>query len=381
MLGVATLITVVSVMDGFTDSLKSKFLGANPHIVITRMDAQPLAEWRALIDNISKTKYVHSVAPLAIGQAMISKENTVSGVLVRGIDPEIEARSGLLESTIIRGSLAELNSDDMPTILIGKELMYSQGLIPGREITIISPTMTRGAFGIIPKMQKMKVVGYFDTGIYEHNRTLAYMNLTDAQNFFIMGDNVSAVTVTLSHPDKSSEVASQLQLSLNNGELTGATYWVRDWLSMNESLFAALKLEQYAMFVILTLIIVVASFNIVSMITVTVKDKRKDIAIIRAMGGSEKLIRKAFVRQGLIIGTAGTILGNILALIIALILMNFKIITLPKEIYNSDTIPITLSPEIFIIVTVCAVAITYIASIVPARMSAKTDPIEAIRND
>ncbi|MDR2104217.1 MAG: FtsX-like permease family protein, partial [Deferribacteraceae bacterium] len=247
-------------------------------------------------------------------------------------------------------------------------------------VTLISPTTARGAFGIIPKMTKFRVAGFFDTGMYEHNRSLVYISLRDAQTFYKLGSEVNGIGVIVKDADAAPALAERMQADLN-AIPDGRRYWVRDWLTMNGSLFAALKLEEYALFIVLTLITIVASFNIVSMITVTVKDKRRDIAILRAMGADAKLIEKIFVRQGIFIGVLGTVLGGVLALLIAVVLQNFKIITVPKEIYYSDTIPILLSPEVFIVVTVCALVITYFASKIPARMCAKIDPLEAIRND
>jgi lipoprotein-releasing system permease protein len=381
MLGVTTLIIVISVMDGFTDNLKKKFLGTNPHIILSQSDGSGMWDWKGLIKTAEAYPGVKTAVPFILGQAMLANDRKVNGVIVRGLDIEAEKRSGGIPETVTDGSFDALSeSGDLPAILLGREIIFSMGVSIGSEITLISPSSTRGAFGIIPKMTKFKVAGFFDTGMYEHNRSLVYISLKDAQDFYKLGDEVNGIGIIVNDADAAPALAEKMQEDFNSIP-DGRRYWVRDWLTMNDSLFAALKLEEYALFIILTLITIVASFNIVSMITVTVKDKRRDIAILRAMGAPAKLIENIFVRQGMIIGLLGTLLGNLLALLIAVLLKNFKIITVPKEIYYSDTIPILLSPGVFVAVTVCALIIAYLASKVPARICAKIDPLEAIRND
>ncbi len=382
MLGVATLITVISVMDGFTSNLKEKFLGADPHIVVNTMTGKPLDDWEGVAAKIAAMPQVMGVSPYVSEQVMITNDRKVNGVIVRGVIPEDEEKNTGFQLNIVRGSwdgLAPSGKDALPGALLGKDIVASMGLIVGDKITLMSSTGQRGAFGIVPKMRRFVVAGFFDAGFEAYNKSLIYIDLKQAQDFFALGDSVYGIGVMLKNPDRAEPVAKKMQLELNK-EYNGFL-WASDWLSRNSRLFDALKLEEFALFVILTLIIIVASFNIVSMITVTVKDKRKDVAILRAMGAPEKLIRKIFVRQGLIIGVAGTILGDILALVLGLVLKNFKIIKVPKDIYFSDSIPVLLSPEVFFVVTVCALVITYVAAIFPARISAKMDPIEAIRND
>lgn len=401
MLGVATLITVISVMDGFIDNLKQKFLGVNPHIMVTRVSAAPISSWQNIVKDIEQVPHVSGAAPFILSNAIISNGSRAMGVIVRGIDPVAEAKVSSLESTItmggvsqhsagslqendsfevtpVTGKLTDLQASALPGILPGKEFMFSLGISVGSEVTVISPTNSRGAFGMVPRMKKFRVVGFVDTGMYEYNRTMVYIALDDAQSFFQMGDGISGIGVMTDNANNAAKISKDIEQTLNTN---GKAYWARDWLSMNESLFSALTLERYALFVVLTMITIVASFNIVSMITVTVKDKKKEIAILRAMGAEEKFIERIFVRQGLFIGALGTLLGNALALGIALLLKNFHIINIPKEIYYSDTVPVKLSLEVYVVVTVCALLITYIAAKIPSRMSAKIDPIEAIRND
>jgi lipoprotein-releasing system permease protein len=382
MLGVATLITVISVMDGFTENLKTKFMGATANIIVNRMDRQPIPDSDKLIADIEAMPHITGAAPAIIRQGMISSERTVVGLEVYGVDPVAQDRVMKLSEQIVRGEYSDLNNGaghGLPGILLGRELMYILGVVEGKEVTLISPNGARGAFGIVPKMRKFRVAGFIDTGIGKVNETIAYVTMEDAAELF-RAEGVEFSNVMVDNPDNSIALAGDVDRLLNiNPEF--ADYWVRDWLSMNMELLDALRLEQYALFIILTMIVVVASFNIVSMISVTVKDKRRDIAILRTMGASESFIGKVFVRQGLIIGTAGTVLGNLLALVIAFVLTHYKIIEINEDIYMSSTIPIKLSLSIFVITTICSLAITYLASIIPSRLSARIDPIEALRND
>ncbi|MDR0454012.1 MAG: ABC transporter permease [Deferribacteraceae bacterium] len=382
MLGVSALITVISVMNGFTANLKEKFLGAEPHITVNNMTGVTINGWEDLAAEIAALPYVTGVSPYVTDQAVITTERKVNGVIVRGIIPDDEEFGAGLNLDIIRGSWGDIavsGNDDLPGILVGKEILFSLGLVTGSKITLMSSAITQGAFGIIPKMRRFRVAGYFDAGFEAYNKSLIYMDLKQAQDFFGIGNSISGIGVMVKNPDKAESIANSMQTELNRDE--ERFLWVSDWLSRNGKLFDALKLEEYALFVILTLIIIVASFSIVSMITVTVKDKRKDVAILRAMGASEKLIRNIFTRQGIIIGALGTALGDLLAFVLCFALKNFKIIKVPKDIYFSDTIPVLISPRVFITVTICALLITYVAAVLPARISAKTDPIEAIRND
>lgn len=373
-LGVATLIVVINVMIGFEDNLKNKILGANSHIIVTKIDSSPVTEWESVKDDLTTVDGVKSASPFLLSQVLLTSERSVSGVVVRGIIPETEKEVTNIKKFMKKGDLDSLGVDEY-NIIVGKDLALNLGLTVGDDVVLVSPFGKKGPFGFTPKMKHFTITGIFDTGMYEYNNSLAYIPLKVAQEFFETGDIVTGFSVNVQDVDKAYDVALNIRKKLE------FPLWARDWFTMNQNLFSALKLEKAAMFVILTLITIVASFNIMSLITMTVKDKKRDIAILRAMGAKGSFIRKIFIRQGMMIGVAGTIIGNIIAYIICYVLENYKIISLPEDVYFMDRIPVKIVPEVFLIVSVSAIVITYLSSLVPSIHAAKFDPIEALRNE
>lgn len=379
MLGTATLIIVVGVMSGFADNLKEKMMGSNPNIIVTNYDSTPVLNYDRIMDKIALVKGVKYVSPFVNAQAVISTSDNVSGVIVKGVDPKGEQQVSKIESFMIFGSIDDLNStsDDIPAIILGTDLAFSINASLDDTITLISPQGSRrGPFGITPKMRKFKVKGIFDTGVYEYNSTLAYINIKTAQDFVGLGEySATGLGVSIERGYDAVSLSNTIASSIER------RIWVRDWLSMSASLFSALKLEQYAMFIVLTLIIIVASFSIVSMIAITIKDKYKDIAILRTYGASASFIKGIFIRQGIIVGILGTCLGNISAFLLSILITKYEIIKLPKDVYFMSTLPINMDIKVYILVTVCAITITFLASLYPSSQAAKMSPVDALRND
>ncbi|MBZ4644233.1 MAG: lipoprotein releasing system, transrane protein LolC/E family [Deferribacteraceae bacterium] len=373
-LGVATLIVVINVMIGFENNLRDKILGANSHIIVNRIDSSPISNWQEIESQIKTVEGVKGVSPFLLNQVLLTSERSVSGVIVRGIVPETEINVTNIEKYMKEGDLKSLDGEDF-NIVIGKDLANSLALTVGDEIVMVSPFGKKGPLGFTPRMKRFKITGIFDTGMYEYNNTLTLIPLKAAQKFFELDDIVTGFSVSVFDVNKAGEISHAIRKKL------GFPLWSRDWFSMNQNLFSALKLEKAAMFIILTLITVVASFNIMSLITMTVKDKKRDIAILRAMGASSKFIRNIFIRQGLIIGLIGIAVGNIIGYAICYVLENYKIISLPEDVYFMDRIPVKIVPEVFILVSISAIVITFISSIIPSIHASKLDPIEALRNE
>lgn len=305
--------------------------------------------------------------------------SSVSGIIIKGIDTELEKTVSKISSFITFGSLDDIKNrqeGEPYGILLGKDLAFSLMAGVGDTITLISPQLNRGPFGLNPKMRSFIVKGIFDTGVYEYNSSMAYISLEAAQDFIGLKDNsVTGISVAVEKGVDSIDLTYTINLKIEN------KYWARDWLSMNKSLFSALELEKYAMFIVLTLIIIVASFSIVSMIAITVKDKQKDIAILRAYGASSSFIRRIFIKQGLIVGIMGTALGNLVALVLSILVTKYKLIKLPADIYFMDSLPLNIDAGVYLFVSVCAVFITFLASLFPSNQSAKMNIVDGIRND
>lgn len=379
MLGTATLILVVSVMSGFTNNLKEKMMGTNSDIVITDFSTVPVRDYEKLMQEVKKIKGVKAAAPFVNTQAVSMSGSGVSGIIIKGIDADLEKTVSKISSFITFGSLDDIKNrqeGEPYGILLGKDLAFSLMAGVGDTITLISPQLNRGPFGLNPKMRSFIVKGIFDTGVYEYNASMAYVSIEAAQEFIGLKENsVTGISVSAEQGINSIDLTYTINQQIEN------KYWARDWLSMNQSLFSALELEKYAMFIVLTLIIIVASFSIVSMIAITVKDKQKDIAILRAYGASSSCIRSIFIRQGLIVGIIGTALGNITALLLSILVTKYKLIKLPADIYFMDSLPLNIDYHVYLFVSVCAVLITFLASLFPSNQSAKMNIVDGIRND
>jgi len=270
-LGVATLIVVTNVFTGFENNLKEKILGANSHIIVNRLDANNVDDWQSVENKISKVEGVVAVSPFIFSQVLLSGPNNVSGVMLRGVIPEKEAQAINIKQFMVAGDFNNISRiyDNKSGIVVGKDLALALGVRLHGEIVMIAPFGKKGPFGFTPKMKKFVVVGVFDSGMYDYNNGLAFIDVKAAQSFFEYKDVVTGFSVKVTDVDKASKIAKDIAAVL------GFPYWARDWLSMNQNLFSALELEKAAMFVILTLIVIVASFNIVSLITMTVKDKKE----------------------------------------------------------------------------------------------------------
>lgn len=379
MLGTATLILVVSVMSGFTNNLKEKMMGTNSDIVITDFSTVPVRDYEKLMREVKTIKGVKAAAPFVNTQAVSMSGSGVSGIIIKGIDTDLEKTVSKIASFISFGSLDDIKSrqeGEPYGILLGKDLAFSLMAGVGDTITLISPQLNRGPFGLNPKMRSFIVKGIFDTGVYEYNAGMAYICIEAAQDFIGLKENsVTGISVAVEQGVNSIDLTYTINQKIEN------KYWARDWLSMNKSLFSALELEKYAMFIVLTLIIIVASFSIVSMIAITVKDKQKDIAILRAYGAGSSFIRSIFIRQGLIVGIIGTVLGNVTALLISILVTKYKLIKLPEDIYFMDSLPLNIDYHVYLFVSVCAVLITFLASLFPSNQSAKMNIVDGIRND
>ena len=385
--GLMALIVVLAVMTGFTDSLRDKILGINSHIVVQRL-GKGITDYREVSEIVLQTDGVLAVTPYTYSQTMLSVPDASSGAIVRGIDPDSANNVLSLGTQLTEGSITDLAEDNrqlgnsetsknlsrsLPGIILGKELARSLRVDMGDNIRLFSPSGPLTPMGVIPKIKTCRVVGIFDTGMYEYDSSLAYVSLTTAQDFLELGGSVHGLELKVEDIYKASEIATDLEKKLGFG------YVVKDWITMNKNLFSALKLEKTAMFIVLALIVLVAAFNIISTLIMVVMSKGKDIAILKSMGATSKGIMKIFIYEGLVIGFTGTFLGVIGGLVLCKVLSKYQFIKLPSDVYPITTLPVKILPMDITLVAVSAALITLLATIYPSWQASKVDPAVALR--
>lgn len=379
-LGVMALIVVIAVMTGFEADLKTRILGGQPQVMIMRHGgAGSFTKYREILQEVEKTPGVEAATPFIYAQIMLKSKNAASGAVLRGIDPESAGRvMETLQNIILPSSTAakstQSSKPDIPGIVLGRELAKNLAVVEGDAIYLISPRGMISPIGHVPTMRQFKVTGFFESGMYEYDQTFAYINIRDAQKIMRLGDSVTGLDIRVTDLYDARNIAQKI-----TGKI-GFPYWARDWMQMNRNLFKALKLERRVMFIILTLIILVAAFNIASSLIMMVMGKTRDIAILKAMGATERSVKKIFVLNGMIIGVLGTLIGLGLGLVICTVLKHYNIHELAGDIYYFTTrLPVKL--EFFDVASIitAALVICFLATLYPARQAAKLNPVEAIR--
>ena len=374
-LGVAILIIVMSVMSGFRTELINKILGFNPHIIIKPYDKKINKEDINKLDEIKKS--ISRIAFTFSGQGiLINRENT-TGILVRSYLQNDIDKIDLIKNGIIDGSLNSFNKN---TISIGKELAISMDLLVGDEITLMSTSNLQTPFGNIPLQEKFKISSIFSTGLAEFDQNVIFMPFENANSLFEISDMDIDLEIFLNKPDK-------VQLIKQNVQKIFSNHYVYTWEDLNKSFFGALKVERNVMFIILTLIIIVAAFNIISGLTILVKNKTKEIAILRTLGISKTSIAKVFFIIGFTIGFLATITGVTIGILFSyyieeirvLITSIFNIRLFPEEIYFLSQMPSEINLGYIIIISLFSLLITFLATIFPSLSAAKLDPIKALK--
>ncbi len=371
--GVMALLVVLSVMSGFHEDLQKKILGVNAHMVILNYSGL-FSNYREIMDKVKKTDEIISTAPFVMGQVMVSYGQRAHGVYLRGIEPESEIKTTEISRFIKEGKYEDLNrKDEYPGIIIGKELAASIGAFKGDVITVLSPTGKIGPLGMIPKVKLFRVVGIFEVGMFEYDSNLVMTDIKAAQEFFDMKDSVTGIQIKLKDIYKAPVVREAVQQNLS------FPLYAKDWMQMHRNLFSALKLEKFAMFVILVLIILVASFNIISNLIMNVIEKKREIAILKTMGANDRGILAIFMLQGLLTGIIGTILGVAGGYLLCYILNTYEIIKLPADVYYLSHLPVKTKFTDFLAVSISAIVISFLATIYPAWQAAKLNPVEPLR--
>jgi lipoprotein-releasing system permease protein len=371
--GVMALLVVLSVMSGFHEDLQKKILGVTAHVVVLEYTG-PMEDYPEVMEKIKGEPHVLGASPFVLGQAMISREGKAQGVFVRGIEPALESKTTRLEGYMKEGSLEDLDRQEGPPgIVLGMELADRLGAYKGDTVRIISPTGTTGPLGLMPRVKQFEVAGVFEVGMFEYDSNLVLMGMGPAQEFFGLGEAVTGLELRVDDIYRAGEVGKDIQQKL------GFPYYARDWIQMNKNLFAALRLEKFTMFVILTLIVLVAAFNIVSTLMMNVIEKEREIAILKAMGASNRGIMSVFMLQGFLIGLVGTVIGITGGWLLGYLMNTYEIIKLPPDVYYLSHLPVKMNLVDFLVVSSSAVVISFLATIYPAWQASRLNPIEPLR--
>jgi lipoprotein-releasing system permease protein len=374
-LGVSALIVVLAVMTGFQDGIREKIIAANPHVLILSTGGRGVEDASALAARVAGIPDVKSATPFVLQQALFTlRGGGATGGLLRGVDLAVPSvRDGLASEIRLGGIAPLLRTGGEPALLLGRELARSLGAVPGDHVTVISPQGAMTAVGLVPKMRRFVVAGYVEVGMYEYDASLAYTSLRAAQEFAGLGDRVSGVELKLVDPFQARVVARSVATTLDGA------YWVRDWMDMNRNLFAALQLEKLALFVIVTIIVLVAAFAIIGHLVLLVAEKRKEIGILKAMGASAPSIASIFLVAGMLIGVVGTAAGSAFGLLLIWVQNTYHVIRLAGDVYQISYLPMKLTGSDFAMIVGATLVIAFLATISPARNAARLDPVEVLR--
>lgn len=378
-LGVAALIIVLSVMNGFQEELRTRILGVASHVQVTGPN-NTLSDWRGLDSRVSNVEHIEATAPYIMAQGMLSFGQAVQGVIVRGIVPAHEEKVADLGSHMRAGSLESLQAGEFG-IILGTDLARALGVFVGDKVVLLAPQGQFTPTGVVPRIKQFKVVGLFQVGMYEYDAGLALIHMEDAAKLYRMADNVSGLRLKLDDLFRAPMMSQQLTQQLDGN------YYVSDWTQQHANFFRAVQMEKRVMFIILTLIVAVAAFNIVSTLVMAVTDKRADIAIMRTLGASPSSIMKIFIVQGALIGVIGTVLGAVMGIIVAL---NIDVIVpfienalgikfLSKDVYYISDLPSQLLWSDVALITVMSFLLSLLATLYPSWRAAQTNPAEALR--
>lgn len=374
MMGVMALIVVLSVMNGFREDLMGKILGVNSHLVVLSYEGAFL-DYDKIGQDTGTIEGVVAATPFIYSQVMVNSQGSVSGSVLRGIDTRTAGEVIAIDRMIKRGSLHSLDAlhDGLPAIIMGKELTRMLAVQPGDTVTVVSPMGKLTPVGRVPQNRKFRITAIFESGMYEYDATMVYISLKEAQDFLGLDNRATGVEVKVADIYKADQVGSAVTKKL------GYPYWAKDWKQMNRSLVSALKLEKIAMFVILIMIVLVGALNIISTLVMVVMEKSKDVAILRAMGATQKSIMTVFMFQGVLVGVVGTMVGLACGLGLCHLLAEYKFIELPSDVYYISTLPVRVEMLDVVLVIAAALVISFLATLYPSRHASRQNPVESLR--
>ncbi len=368
--GVAALITTLSVMNGFQSDIQKKIIGAQAHL--SAYGGRTAKDLAAADEALRADPDVAATAPFVLGQAILTHQGRTSGLVLKGIDPEREFRVNDLARSLTEGDWKRLSGGKLPGIVLGAELAASLGAGLGSEIVLVSPKSVATPLGLLPRMQKFAVAGFLHTGYYEYDSTTGWTGLGAAAKFLGVDAGATGFSARLSDLRAADAAAERARAKL------GPLFTVRTFNQLNRTLFAALKLEKAVMFIILTLITLVASLNIASTLILRSVEKTRDIGLLKAMGAAPAQIRRIFWIEGFLIGGAGVVMGLGLGLVLCWLIRTFPIVELPADIYYLSRVPVSVQASDLLAVTAMGLLLSLLATVYPSARAAKVDPVEAI---
>ena len=364
-IGVMALILVIAVMTGFQDEIRDRILGVNPHILIVNVGGD-IRNPESVVEMLKKTDGVSGVMPFTTFQGMAQSGKQVAGTVVKGMNAQ---DLSFLSHLVKEGSIDALNTKG--NVLVARELARQLGVSKGDVFTILVPFGGVSPMGATPETVRVRVGAIFQTGMYEIDNMLMVMSLADVQS--VLGAGVGGIEVKLKDVYDADTVRAALAKKLGPG------YVLRTWMEMNRNLFSALKLEKIAMFIILALVILVASFNIISSLVMTVMEKKKDIAILKAMGAKNRSIMRIFMAEGLTIGIFGALVGSLVGYVLCAIEMRYRIIKLPEDVYYISSLPTKISVSDVVLIAVVTILLCLFSTLYPSYKATKIDPVETLR--
>jgi lipoprotein-releasing system permease protein len=372
--GVMALIVVIGVMTGFELEMKQKILSVNAHIIVLKHGAS-LTDAPQVAAKIKGISGVVAVEPFIYTQVMYSAPGDMSGGVIRGLDLESIRQGGPKALDVTQGKFADVagGAPGEPQIAVGNDLSQKLNLKVGDYLNIISPLGTLTAMGRLPRIKAFRVAAIFHSGMYEFDSSLVYTSIPALQEFLGLNQQVTGLEVEIKDIYAAEHIVAAIQQKL------GPPFYTRNWMQMNRSLFAALKLQKITMFIILTLIILVAAFGIASTLFMMVMKKTRDIAILKSIGATRQSIMRIFVINGIVIGGLGTMIGLGLGLGLCAILKQYQFVKLPREVYFISTLPVTIQASDVLAIIGAAMAICFLATLYPSWQAARLDPVEAIR--
>jgi len=372
-LGVAALIVVLAVMTGFQDGIRDKLISANPHLLVFQSGRAGLTDADRVAQQVRGVPGVRAATPFILQQALFTSDTgEAHGGLVRGVDLSHPAVREDLRSQVRSGRVDDAVGGE-GVILLGVELSRLLGVGAGDSVTVISPKGAITAVGMVPKMRRYVVGGTVEMGMHEYDSSIAYLALPAAQDFSGLAGAVTGIEVKLDDPFDARAVGRRIVAAL------GFPFWVRDWMDMNRNLFAALQLEKLALFVIVTIIVLVAAFAIIGHLVLLVAEKRKEIGILKSIGATGRSITTVFFAVGMTIGAVGTLAGSAVGLAIIWIQNTYKVIRLAGDVYQIDYLPMKLTPADFLLIVSSTLLLSFLATIIPARRAGALQPVDVLR--